>query len=211
MLNVKTENFDKTVSNYVNEVLPVLEKNNTGKNILDEKISINEIIKSTKQLKSGKAAGLDRVCNEMLKCSLPHFGPALVKIFNSMLESGKFPTQWKSSILVPIHKKGDKCNPSNYRGIAISSCISKVFIRILNSRINNMMTREGRWSLNQNGFKADCRTEDNLFILNILLEKYKSCQKNVYLAFVDFSKYFDSISRNLLLYKLIKNGIRGNM
>lgn len=69
-----------------------------------------------------------------------------------------------------------------------------------------------RWKANQCGYKADHRTEDNIFILKTIYESYvENKQQKVYAAFVDFSKFFDKINRKYLFYKLLKYGITGNV
>jgi hypothetical protein len=64
----------------------------------------------------------------------------LCKLFNNILSTGKFPVIWAKGIIVPIFKSGEKCNPSNYRGITIGSCIGKLFLKILNNRLDNFLT-----------------------------------------------------------------------
>ena len=72
------------------------------------------------------------------------------------------------------------------------------------------MEKHKLWTIKQCGFKADHRTEDNLFILNTLFNFYVvNKNQNVYIAFVDFSKFFDTINRDMLLYKLLRYGITG--
>jgi hypothetical protein len=51
-------------------------------------------------------------------------------LFNNILSTGKFPVVWAKGIIVPIFKSGEKCNPSNYRGITIGSCIGKLFLKM---------------------------------------------------------------------------------
>ena len=79
----------------------------------------------------------------------------------------------------------------------ISSCVGKLFTKILTKRIDEFIRVNGLWKFNQCGFKADHRTEDNLFILNTIYEKYINKENNT--AFVDFSKFFDKINRKFLL------------
>ena len=72
------------------------------------------------------------------------------------------------------------------------------------------MSQSGKWSIFQCGFKKDHRTEDNLFVLNTIYNKYVKCMnKDIYVAFIDFSKFFDKINRDMMLYKLMKYGING--
>ena len=74
------------------------------------------------------------------------------------------------------------------------------------------MDRLHRCCDNQCGFKNDHRTEDNLYILNREYESYVSRGKgNTCLAFVDFTKFFDTINREMLYYKLLKYGICGHI
>ena len=103
-------------------------------------------------------------------------------------------------------------DPSNYRGIAIADCVGKIFCKILNTRIVAFLKIKKFWSPNQNGFMEKRRTDDNVMILHTLFQKYVVKNKTkLYTAFIDFSKFFDSINREALYYKLIKSGITGNV
>ena len=104
-------------------------------------------------------------------------------------------------------------DPDNYRGIIISSCVGKIYLKIFTKRIEDYMKNSGQWKINQCGFKKDHRTEDNLFVVNTIFNSYvnEKAGGKVYIAFVDFSKYFDSINRQLLFYKLMRCGITGQL
>ena len=133
-------------------------------------------------------------------------------MFNIIFRSGEYPNIWRDGFIVPIHKKNDIMNANNYRGIIISSCVAKLFLRIVTRRIEEFMKTSGRWSVNQFGFRSDHRTEDSLFIINTMFDSYVIDQnKPLYVAFVDFSKFFDKINRTHLLYKLLKCGITGRV
>ena len=81
-------------------------------------------------------------------------------------------------------------NAVNYRGIIITSCISKLFLKIVNKRVDEYMSLSGKYTIHQCGFKKDHRTEDNLFVLNTIYDKYVTeLKKDVYIAFIDFSKF----------------------
>ena len=73
------------------------------------------------------------------------------------------------------------------------------------------MVERKKWSKHQNGFMKDHRTEDNLFIMNTLLNGVKRKKDQAYMCYVDFAKFFDTINRDHLYYKLISNGIGGNI
>ena len=124
--------------------------------------------------------------------------------------TGCYPTNWKESLITPIHKGDNLDKPENYRGVAVADCLSKIFCKIINDRIVVYLKEKEFWSMNQNGFKEKRRTEDNIMILQTLFHKYvKNLKGKLYIAFVDFSKYFDSIDRPSLFYKLLKAGVTG--
>ena len=75
----------------------------------------------------------------MLKCSQNHLIKPLVKVFNAILSSGHYPKAWSVGRIVSIHKKGDPTDPSNFRGITVSSALSKVFNSILNERLYDFL------------------------------------------------------------------------
>ena len=112
---------------------------------LDYPIEPSEIKNSIQSLKNGKAAGQNMILNEMLKASETLINKPLCHLFNKILKSGNYPKTWRESIMiVPIPKCGDPNNVDNYRGIAISSCLSKVLNKILNERLEQYMEASGK-------------------------------------------------------------------
>lgn len=75
------------------------------------------------------------ILNELLKCGKKQLLLPLEKLFNTILESGTYPSEWSKGLVVPIHKKGDKNVVTNYRGITLLSSLGKLFTQILNSRL----------------------------------------------------------------------------
>jgi len=177
---------------------------------LDYEISIEEVTHAISNLKNKKAPGLDCIRNEMLKSASNVLAPVLTKLFNVILKSGNFPESWRLSALTVIHKKGDKCNPKNYRGIAVSSNLCKLFCLILHARLTNFCDAHNIIPNEQIGFRKGSRTQDHIFTLKHLIDKYLKLNKNLYVCFVDFSSAFDTIWRNGLIYKLIHSGVDGN-
>ena len=103
-------------------------------NLLNDKITIDEISKAINKMKSNKAPGFDGVTIEFIKEAKFFFLPMLEKLF--VLSVGIYPTEWGKALLCPLHKKGSKADPSNYRGISLISVISKIFTKVLNERLN---------------------------------------------------------------------------
>ena len=75
----------------------------------------------------------------MLKCGFPHLKNCLLRLFNSILTHGSYPSNWKKAYLSPVHKGGTLDNPNNYRGISILSCAAKLFNTILTKRLDDFL------------------------------------------------------------------------
>ena len=203
---------DKQFLEYVKSSLPRLELYADNIESLNRPITNSEISGCVKDLKKGKSTSLDNIGNEVLTYAYGILENPLNKLYNIIFNLCAFPSQWGDGIVVPLHKKEDRMDTNNYRGIIISSCVGKLFLRIINKRVDKFMSEHDKWSKNQCGFKKDHRTEDNLFLLKTIHEKYvKKQHTKVYVAFVDFSKFFDKINRHIMLYKLLKYGITGNI
>ena len=100
--------------------------------ILGKPITPKEIHEHIPNLKTKKANSMDSILNEMIKYDRYFLLPSLEKIFNDILNSGKFPTEWNIGAIKPIYrKKGDRRTPENYRGITLTSCLGKLFTSIL--------------------------------------------------------------------------------
>lgn len=102
---------------------------------LDKPFEENEILKIISSLGKNKAAGIDKVVNEFFIDAKLFITPFLVKIFNKMYESGKYPSSWTQGIIVPIHKK-EIGEPANYRGITLINSIANICSLTLRNRLN---------------------------------------------------------------------------
>ena len=179
---------------------------------IDGPVTNEELQVAKKCLKKNKAAGLDSISYEMLDCILDTYPDLIRELFNNILETGKYPIEWATSLITPIHKKGSTSDPNNYRGISLLPCLSKFFSSILQSRILDWALQKNIFSRGQLGFLPGNRTSDALIILHNLIDKY--CHKNgkvIHACFIDFQKAFDTIPRDRLLNKLLKLGLHGKV
>jgi hypothetical protein len=176
-------------------------------NEMDFKITEKEIMQCIKHLKNKKAVGLDLISNEMLKYSQHAMLPVLIKLFNVILSSRKFPRKWCEGYVVPIPKGSDKANMSDYRGLTMLNCMTKLFNAVIDKRITKYLESQRVMDEKQIGFKKGSRTSDHMFILRNLIEKYAKSGTKLYACFVDLRKAYDSVDHLKLMYKLKQIGI----
>ena len=101
-------------------------------------------------------------------------------------------------------------DPSNYRGISLLSCLGKLYTAILNTRLTKYAIAKSILKPEALGFVAGNRTSDAHLILHSLIQRYCHQQnEKIFSCFVDFSKAFDTIPRDLLFRKLLGYGING--
>ena len=185
---------------------------NTENGPLDYVISMDELKEASSILKPGKSPGIDEVDNEMILCLFQEHPRLILKLFNKIYITKQKVLQWSVAIISLIYKNGAMDNPANFRGISLLSCLGKFFYTVLNNRLIKFVREQNILSESQLGFIAGNRTSDAHILLYNLIQKY--CHKNkkmIFSCFVDFQKAFDNVPREILLKKLLKHNINGNM
>ena len=130
----------------------------------------------------------------------------LKPLINEAIGSGIFPTCLKTANVIPIYKKGDKSNLNNYRPISLLPVLSKVFEKVLNEQITNVI-EGGCIDENQFGFRQNHSTEDAVLKFIDKIQKDLSMGKHVVLVFIDVSKAFDSCNHSMIINKLGRTGL----
>ena len=205
--------FDFTVEDFLeNFDASRAGQNRNAEKLLNGLITIEEITCALKKLKSGKSPGPDGIPNEFFRNSKASLIPMLLFVFNAIFDAGVFPKEWGKGIIVPLHKKGSFQDPNNFRGITLLDSIGKIFTFILNQRLTKWADMMDKITECQAGFRRGYSTIDNIFVLHVMVQKYLCKSKGrFYCVFIDFSKAFDSVNHNLLLYRLCLEGIGGKM
>ena len=111
----------------------------------------------------------------------------------------------------PIHKKGNDTDLKNCGGIVKSSCLSKLFSKILHNRIEKHINYNNIMKENQTGFRKQYRTSDHILTLRSIIEKLFKKNSYLFTCFVDFEKAFDTAWRDALFKKLKHVGIHGKI
>ena len=105
------------------------------------------------------------------------------------------------SVFIPIPKKGNAKECSNYHTIALISHASKVMLKILQARLQQQVNHE--FPDVQAGFRKGRKTRYQMTNLCWIIEKAREFQKNIYFCFIDYAKAFDSVDHNKL-WKIVK-------
>lgn len=160
-------------------------------------------------MKNGKSCGYDGISNEMLQLSSQFFIEDFVFLLEFILQKGIYPDTWRENIIKPIYKGGGTHDPANYRGIAISSCFSKLFSRVLFNRLDDYIENNNLICPEQIGFRKNCRTSDHILTLKTLIDKAFKSKQYLFSCFVDLSKAFDTVNRSALFHKLKQYNVTG--
>ena len=169
--------------------------------------SLNELSTAISNLSASTVSGPDQIAYPLLK-HLPE--PAqllLLSLFNRSWHSHTFPSCWKPSTIIPIHKPGKPTSsPSSFRPISLTSCISKLFERLILSRLTFHFESNHLLSTCQAGFRPGRSSLDQILTLSQSIwdgfQKKKPPDRTI-LASVDFSKAFDSVWHSALFHKLL--------
>ena len=153
------------------------------------KVTTDEISSAIKTLNHKKATLSNDIPTKIIQQFSDIFTDFLYNNFNSCLESGMFPDELKSAEVVPVYKKNDKKDKSNYRSIRILSNISKIYERCIQTQLNEYFAKF--LSKFQCGFRKGFSTQHCLLVMIANLRKIRD-EKGVFAAVLSYlSKAFD--------------------
>ena len=178
---------------------------------LDRPIFLSEIRYAISTLKRGKSPGFDGLLSNFFIDAKDFIASFLLKMYTVIFESAMYPESWTKGLIVPIHRKGDKGDPNNYRGITLISTFAKIFSLVLQNRLNSWCEANDIFNDFQFGFRNQRITSDCIFILHSLIQKVLKQNSKMYCAFVDYEKAFHTVVRDALWFKLIDSGVSSKM
>jgi len=171
-INDNDENIESTSRvNMVNKMVKSIRCNTNVYNVNDDAylhdidINMDIVLEALSIAKNNTSPGLDGITNELLKNGGDHMHRSIFVMFKKFIALEKTPKEWNRGIIVPIFKKGDRKDLNNYRGITLTSCVSKVFNRIIAMSISKFLENSNILSEVQGGFRPLHRCEDHIFTL----------------------------------------------
>ncbi|KAI5743680.1 hypothetical protein M8J77_021036 [Diaphorina citri] len=167
--------------------------------------TFQEIKQIIKDLKNNKASGEDGIVAELWKFADNYSILCLQKVIEEIWTTEKLPEDWSTAIIHPIHKKGDKSDPNNYRGISLLSVSYKIFSRALLNRAEPVMDRQlGEY---QAGFRKARSCAEQIHNVKSLIS-YTTVRSNpLVVTFVDFQKAYNCIDRVTIINTLSEFGL----
>ena len=168
-------------------------------------VSREEVVRAVNKLQNGKAAGGDKVVAELVKKGGETMVNWLLELIQEVWRTRRVPQEWKDSTLVPLHKKRDRKECTNYRGISLLSVPGKVHTLVLLERLQAVI--DPQLSETQYGFRKGRGTIDQIWVTRQVLEKAVEYKVPIHLCFVDLSKAYDSVNRTAMLAVLRSYGV----
>ena len=138
--------------------------------------------------------GGDGILAELVQILKGDTVKVLHSIYQQIWKTQQWPQDWKRSVFIPVPKKDNAKEHSNYRTIALISHSSKVMLKILQARLQQYVN----WELPdvQAGFRKGRGTRESIAHIHWIIEKAREFQKNIYFCFIDYAKPFDSVDHD---------------
>ena len=168
-------------------------------------ITVDDVVKAIKQLKSGKSGGCEGIFADHIINGTARLNTMLSLVYNSMIVHGVSPSVLLTGLMVPIPKDRKKslCSSDNYRAIALNSILCKILDIIFISKESHAL-----FSCDQQfGFKAGLSTTHCTFVLQETVAFYNYNHTNVYSLLLDASKAFDRVEYCKLFDKLLERNM----
>ena len=170
-----------------------------------------DIMEAIEQISASAAAGPDKFPALFLKTCKCSVARPLFLIWRRSLDSGIIPLALKTANIVPIHKGGSRGTPSNYRPVALTSHLLKLFERVLRKNIVAYMEENNLFNPGQHGFRQGRSCLSQLIAHFDNISRLLEDGKNVDVVYLDFAKAFDKLDFLATMRKLHQMGISGKL
>ena len=164
---------------------------------------------------NGKAMGPDELPVELLKLGLSDSSHDILLPFHDIIVAvwmtGEVPQEWKDATIKVLHKKKDRTECSNYRGLSLVAHAGKVLLKIVANRLGDFCEEAGILPEEQCGFRPQRSTTDMMFVVRRLQELGRTSNTSLEICFIDLAKAYDSVDRVLLWEILARFGVPPRM
>ena len=170
-----------------------------------------KVLTAIKKLKPSKSSGPDTLPSSLFKQLATALAGPLSIMYTTFMSVGRVPSEWTHAIVTPVFKGGDAADTSNYRPISLTSVSCKIMERIITTDLLHYLRAHNVISNQQHGFLSGKSTCTNLLeTLNDWTLAVRD-KKSIVVAYIDYSKAFDTVCHEKLLTKLSAYGIEGDL
>lgn len=170
--------------------------------------NVKEVIKAIDALSVKVSSGVDEISSKLLKACKEELAYPVTRLINTSFQCGKFPRQLKLARVIPIFKHGEKTAAENYRPISLISTFSKVFEKIVLSRLMDHLSQHNLLTTQQHGFTKNKSTSTALIsFIEYIIDQIEHNNTTTAIL-LDFSKAFDTLDHKQLLAKMSSLGVR---
>ena len=207
-LNIFYSRFDKHDFSAVRNIIVSHLKHRSYERLI---ITEDEVLKSLKSVKVGKATGPDKIGANILKlCSVP-LAPAICNIYQQSLDQACVPRLWKTSEIVPLPKKVPPACNNDFRPVALTAIVMKCFERIVKGLLYPQVT-EFTDPLQFAYTSSRCVEDASLSLINYVLKHVDKANNPTNkhfckILFIDFSSAFNTIQPHIIMQKLINMNV----
>jgi len=189
--------------------------------VMNQPFTVHDVELVLGSLKNGLSCGSDGIPAEFLKYAVTRsetgqvqeylLAPYLTQLFNHFFASGRAPASWCTALLSLVFKKGDKQDWRNYRPLAVTNVLAKVYALLLSKRLTCWAEERKFLTPAQVGFRPRHSTVMNNFVLLHLVDKCRAQSMPLYSCFLDFNKAYDRVVREHVWQQLHELGCQGKM
>ena len=170
-----------------------------------------DITDAVDELSNTSASGPDGLAAIFLKRCKNSISKPLYGLWRDCLDLGITPTKLKEAHIIPIHKGGHQGVASNYRPIALTSHLIKVFEKVMRNKLVDFFEENELFNNSQHGFRIGRSCLSQLLAHHDKILSLLERGLNVDTVYLDFSKAFDKVDHRIVLKKLSLLGIRGKI
>ena len=171
----------------------------------------DEIIYICKDIDINKASCIDNVASEILRDAFLAIPDKLCSLFNNCFSNAIIPTTWKCARVTPLPKGGNAQSVSNYRPISLLPLLSKLIEKIVHRRIYEYLMEYDLLDKRQGGFRPEHSTVKTCAYFTEDLYQANNNNDITIAVYIDAMKAFDTVNHQILIKKLRKLGIQGNL
>ena len=199
--------FSTPISDY--DASKLLSSPEINDKLPDFSISVTDIINAINEIKSSSACPKSCIPAKIFKLCKFSLAKPLKLFWEKSFCLGEIPEEYKMQQIVPLHKKGSKANAANYRPIALTSHVIKIFERVLRNKLMDYLEQNKIINNNQHGFRKGHSCLSQLLSHTTFILDQMNQGNDVDTIYVDYSKAFDKVDHGILLKKLKLYGIEG--